>query len=145
MKFDNNGYIFPYKPHKLTIDEFEMIFGSDEHRKFLLSKLFEFMVELKHITKDDLLFWIDGSFVTQKIKPKDIDVVVFVNFQYFKSKENQLTALKESQEFVDLYYVKVFPEDHPNCYLTKLDTLDWIHFFTTDRKNKRKGFIELTF
>ena len=145
MKFDNNGYTFPYKPHKLTIDEFELIFGFDEHRKFLLSKLFQFMVELKQITTDDVLFWIDGSFVTQKIKPNDIDVVIFVNFQYFKSKENQLTALKERQEFVDLYYVKVFPEHHPNCHLTNLDKLDWLHFFTTDRKNKKKGFIELTF
>nr|WP_147300368.1 hypothetical protein [Dyadobacter luteus] len=102
------------------------------------------MVELKQITTDDVVFWIDGSFVTQKTKPNDIDVVVFVNFQYFKSKQNQLSALKESQEFVDLYYVKVFPEDHPNFHLTKLDKLDWLHFFTTDRKNKRKGFIELT-
>jgi hypothetical protein len=145
MKFDNNGYIFPYKPHKLTVHEFELIFGSDEHRKFLLSKLFQFIGELKQITTDDVVSWIDGSFVTQKNKPNDIDVVVFINFQYFKSKENQLTTLKERQELVDLYYVKVFPEDHPNCHLTKLDKLDWLHFFTTDRKNKRKGFIELTF
>lgn len=144
MTFDKNGNLFPYKAHTLTFDVFALTFGVDERRKFLLSQLLHFLHELKNILTDDTVFWVDGSFVTQKMEPKDIDVVIFVNFQYFKAKESQLTALKESQEFVDLYYVKVFPKDHPNYQLTQFDKLDWLHFFTTDRKNKKKGFIELT-
>ena len=143
MEFDKNGNLFPYKIHALTFDEFELVFGFNEHRKFLLSILLHFVTELRNIISDEPEIWIDGSFVTQKMHPRDIDIVIFVNFQYFKSKETLLTILKERQEFVDLYYVKVFPEDHPDNQLTQLDKLDWLHFFTTDRKNKRKGFIKL--
>jgi hypothetical protein len=145
MKFDNNGNLFPYEAHTLSFDKFELVFGFDENRKFLLSKLLSFITELKSVLSDKLTIWVDGSFVTQRTDPKDIDIVIFVNFHYFESKKRELTALKESEEFVDLYYIKVLPEDHPNYYLTKFDTLDWLHFFTRDRKERRKGFIELKF
>lgn len=145
MEFDNNGNLFPYKAHTTDLNEFEAVFGFDQRRKLLLSTLSTFIIGVQSIIPDDFTIWVDGSFVTQKHNPNDIDIVVFINFQHFESKENQLTALKERQEFVDLYYVKVFPNDHPNFDLTQFDKLDWFHFFTSDRKNKRKGFIELKF
>ncbi|HEV7382948.1 MAG TPA: hypothetical protein VGN64_24295 [Dyadobacter sp.] len=145
MTFDNNGNVFPYKQNSLTSEEFELSFGTNEHRLFLLAQLQDFFTELKSVVEGPIKFWIDGSFVTKKSVPKDIDVVVFINFHSFKLQKRQLSALKEKQEFVDLYYVKVFPEDHIDHHLTQFDQLDWLHFFTTDRRNKKKGFIELTF
>lgn len=145
MTFDNNGNLFPYQPNAITFDEFEIVFGFDDHRKLLLTKLSDFIKELKSIVHDDIQLWVDGSFVTKKENPKDIDVVVFIGFQHIESHHVHLATLKEKQEFVDLYYVKVFPDDHTNYQLTQLDRLDWLHFFVTDRRNKRKGFIELTF
>jgi len=103
------------------------------------------MKELKNILNDEFTVWINGSFVTKKVDPKDIDIVVFLNYKHLSSKEIILSSFKEKQEYVDLYYVKVFPENHENFELTRFDCLHWFHFFTTNRKNKKKGFIQLKF
>jgi hypothetical protein len=98
MKFDNNGNLFPYEAHAISFDKFASVFGFDENRKFLLSKLSSFTTELKRILPGEITIWVDGSFVTRRSDPKDIDLVIFVNFHYFELKKGDLTALKEREE-----------------------------------------------
>ena len=93
---------------------------------------------MKIILNDEFTVWINGSFVTQKVNPKDIDIVVFVNYEHLRSKEILLSSFKEKQESVDLYYVKVFPENHENFELTRFDYLHWFYFFTSNRKIRKK-------
>ena len=145
MEFDNNGNLFPYGIITLSASELDLNFGYNSIRQSLLNEFFVQMKELQMILNDEFTVWINGSFVTQKVNPNDIDIVVFLNYQHLASKEISLSSFKEKQESIDLYYVKVFPENHENFELARFDYLHWFHFFTANRKNKKKGFIQLKF
>ncbi|WP_221389697.1 DUF6932 family protein [Dyadobacter sp. NIV53] len=145
MEFDNNGNLFPYGIITLSAAELSLTFGYNSIRRSLLNNFFLQVEELKIILNDEFTVWINGSFVTQKTDSKDIDIVVFLSYKHLSSKEILLSSFKERQEYVDLYYAKVFPEDHENFELTRFDYLHWFYFFTTNRKNKRKGFIQIKF
>lgn len=145
MEFDNNGHLFLYGIITHSISEFDLNFGYNSIRQSLLNEFFVQMDKLKIILNDEFTVWINGSFVTQKVNPNDIDIVVFLNYKHLGSKEILLSSFKEKQEYVDLYYVKVFPENHENFELAQFDYLHWFHFFTNTRKNKKKGFIQLKF
>lgn len=145
MQFDSQGNIFPYTTIPVSLSEFEEVFCNNDHRKSLLVHFYSVLNELRVIVDSPLTLWIDGSFATKKIDPRDIDVVAFIPFEIFKLKENQLSNLKRKTEFVDLYYIKKFPEEHANHQLTWFDQLYWLHFFSSNRKNKKKGFLELNF
>lgn len=100
-----------------------------------------------------LLVWVGGSFVTQKIIPNDIDVVVFLESAIIDEYEPELkTAFKfptsKKRYNVDAYMVRVYPVASQNFALTQSDRLDWLSFWTKTAPNRagvssRKGFLEL--
>lgn len=100
-----------------------------------------------------LLVWVGVSFVTQKIIPNDIDVVVFLESAIIDEYEPELkTAFKfptsKKRYNVDAYMVRVYPVASQNFALTQSDRLDWLSFWTKTAPNRagvssRKGFLEL--
>ena len=98
--------------------------------------------------------WIDGSFVTKEQKPKDIDVVTFIDFQLITALGNLLQSFKypvsETMFQVDAYIVAVYPIQHKKCHLYEHDKAYWIDQFDTTRRNKKgnrlsKGFLEIIY
>jgi len=97
--------------------------------------------------------WIDGSFVTQKINPNDIDLVIFLEATIFREKETELKSLERTYklEDLDLYFVKIYPENHKKYTAYKLDKADWNFLFTKTKRHTRtrksfsKGFLSIEY
>jgi hypothetical protein len=86
--FDDNGYLYPPKIFETDIHSFETIFATNERRSALYNVLQNYILDLKTTLNSPFQMWIDGSFVTQKKMPNDIDLVTFVNApNYFYNEE----------------------------------------------------------
>jgi hypothetical protein len=94
--------------------------------------------------------WIDGSFVSRKLNPGDIDFVTFINANTFSKNEYLLSRLREDSREkslrLDGYFVKDYEADHKGFVHSHLDTIQWMNVFTKDsRKGQPKGFIQLNY
>ncbi len=81
--FDEHG-LLPDGVHECTLDEAGARFGSfqgSDRRPNLWRKLVRFVIEAKTLGRVRFLL-LDGSFVTAKLDPNDIDFVVVVKSDY---------------------------------------------------------------
>jgi hypothetical protein len=96
--------------------------------------------------------WIDGSFVTKKEKPEDIDVVTFLDTKLVTTLGNKLNDfLSPNSEIiygVDAYIIETHLENNPKQFYYESDYAYWYDFFTKTRRNRgnrlSKGFLEIT-
>lgn len=83
--FDKNGNIIPYDLHQISIseleEEFVNPFPNSTTRKDIYDGHSNYIIELVNVLESNFSQWLDGSFVTKKLNPNDIDVVNFVHFQ----------------------------------------------------------------
>lgn len=77
--FDDNG-VLPMGIYDASIDEAKEYFcsyGNKKHRMALFSVLEKYICKVKeHNTKIELI--LDGSFVTSKNEPSDLDILLFM-------------------------------------------------------------------
>lgn len=87
MKFDLVGHLSPYTIIPSTFEDFEDIlvnaFPMDSTRHIILEGYKRYLASLKDVIKSNFYQWVDGSFVTEKMNPNDIDVVIFVDYDVF--------------------------------------------------------------
>lgn len=154
LNFDTNGFLTPYTNIEADLETLEKYFTFNDHRKAIFQNYLDYLVDFQNEICKDFVQWIDGSFVTLKEKPNDIDIVTFLDWKVYDLYEKQLSKfrgikLHQSQK-IDAYFVKVYPEEHKNFSLTEGDTKEWLNNFTNTRRNKQgkkfsKGFLELKF
>jgi len=156
LSFNSFGLLVPPSPIISTLAEFEEYFvdGNTENiRRILFQKYIKYKNDLKSICdKPEMRQWIDGSFVTKKSNPADIDVVTFVDFETAQVKEAELKEfiypLSSKTYGVDGYIIVVYPESHKLHFAYKADCSYWINHFDKTKPNKRhktisKGFLEI--
>ncbi|PSL25660.1 DUF6932 family protein [Dyadobacter jiangsuensis] len=141
--FDDNGYLLPDEVTDITWDNFEEIFIFNHQRAELALELKEFVSTVTDWRTDTLQIWVDGSFVTLKPHPNDIDLICFVDNVFYESNLTTLSSIKAAFSKLDIYFIKNYPKEHPRYFLTNFDKLDWLHFLTRDRQNRRKGIVNL--
>ena len=145
--FDENGYLQPYEPIKMTWVDFEQNFVFNAHRQDIFNQYQYFLSILKRMPIGTFHQWINGSFISRKALPKDIDLVSFVDSNFYRRFEGKLIDLQ--QEFknyqIDAYFEPVFPTNHLLNAATRYNTADWKHLYGHDRQTRRKGFIQLNF
>lgn len=75
--------------------------------------------------------WINGSFISTRVNPNDIDVVNLLDYRLVERYEKQLKSFINSQSRekygVDAYIVKLYPIGHEKYIRTKSDLLYWEH------------------
>jgi hypothetical protein len=147
MNFDQNGNLTPYASIEISLNEFREQFGNSPKRNALLEAFMEYLGKFKEEVSKDFFQLVNGSFVTQKRNPRDIDVVTFLDYQTFEQKETVLSKFRGKSEFkgVDAYIEKVYPIDHPYFIRYQTDLLYWDNLFTKNRAGQKKGYIKLTF
>jgi len=148
LQFDSRGYLSPYQNIISDIDELEDVFKTNENRGALFASFLSYTAGLKDILGQDLNIWVDGSFVTKKENPKDIDIVTFVEHDLFERFEDELKdffyPLSKSKYNIDAYIVVVYPEGHKKNFFFKSDYAHWLQDFSKDLKmNCKKGFLEV--
>ncbi len=150
LQFDSWGYLIPDKPIVVSLDLFREMFGFNEYRRDLLQQHADLLTQLRAMGIRGIDQWVDGSFVTTKPLPNDLDVVTFVPFDLHQQHEQHLRELFAEYDKLDAYAIRVFPESHPKHFLTTLDGIEWLSLFTRSRKDPRtnrrhaKGFVCLT-
>lgn len=99
------------------------------------------------------LQWIDGSFTTNKINPKDIDFVTHVDGIKLDSSTEQEQELfiklankqrSETECKCDAYFIFLYPPEYRDLYEDALKAIEyWSKWFARDREENPKGLIEL--
>ena len=146
LQFDDFGYLLPYEVIPLDLATFERTFVLDAEREKLFRSLMDLVLDLKNLGAGAFYIWADGSFVTKKRVPRDIDLVVFVSLPAFNRIDTQLERLRATFESsLDIFIEPDYPEEHPKYSETVRAFFKWKELFGYDRNNKRKGIIELRF
>jgi hypothetical protein len=159
VQFDERGYLTPYDKVEMSLESFENNFVHDfansSTRTNILHSYRAYLVDFQRLITTNFTQWIDGSFVTTKLNPNDIDFVTFIDAAVFEEKEsliiNQFIFPNARNVYgVDAYGVRIYPSNHPFHSIGISDTLYWNEWFGRTRPNRankkfQKGFVQIKF
>jgi len=159
LNFDEKGHLIPYERITLNIEEFEEFFiknfEPDSTRNEIYKSYRRYISDFQKEITPIFSQWIDGSFVTKKMNPKDIDFVTLIDHNIYNEKRKLIDSnfrLKNAKEIyqVDAYTVEIYPEDHNKHSISKIDLVYWDNWFSKTKKNWAKktfpkGYIEINF
>ena len=136
--FSDDGYL-PEGLHVATEAEVTFRFGSATPRRRRLILRLRRWLELSRLT-GARRFLVDGSFVTAKQEPNDIDAVVLLANDFGQQISNGLDAALELEEML----LRRRPEEIFAAEDTR-DWNDWVEFFSRTRESdgRRKGLVEI--
>ncbi|QIP16444.1 hypothetical protein G8759_29270 [Spirosoma aureum] len=149
LNFDAQGHLFPYDLIETEWKPFADTFGWNDHRHTLIELFYSFLNKLNDLSINEFTLWIDGSFVTRKEHPNDIDAVVVLPTPIYRQFEKHLRTLREQFDGLDIYFVRLISEEEPDYFLYVSDRAEWLFQFTMtkpDRVTRRKfpkGFLQL--
>ena len=156
LTFNNSGLLVTDYTISSTLKEIETVFVNEipsNKRKMLFDKLIIYNNELKsNCELMELHQWIDGSFITKKRNPSDIDFITFISSEKLEQLGNKIDDFKfpnsEKKFVVDAYIVEVYSDFHRYKIRTVLDKAYWMGRFTKTRRNRAgnkftKGFLEV--
>lgn len=126
--------------HKANLDEIRERFcsyGDIERRELLFKSLYSYIQEIrKH--KVDFYICIDGSYVTQKESPGDLDVLILYDFEYDNKEWRELISDKTAPlKFKGLQILSGFIDSYGEENL-----LDFAQD-VKDNLNLRKGIVRV--
>jgi len=153
ITFDKNGYLTPYdivSSDLETLEEyFVKAFPGSETREPLFQNYVQYVNDLKNHITPQFTQWIDGSFITRKLNPKDIDLVTFIDARVFQEKEQLLEdywSFSLEDKGLDAYLLAHYEGDATaNRTITEIYQEEWRKRFILDRFGNAKGFLELQF
>ncbi len=153
LKFNSSGLLVPAKNIKSTVPELKETFAINITRNQLFQNYIAYTASLKELCNNETLTqWIDGSFVTQKAEPNDIDLVTFVSFHIIDELGDKLLNYKypasKNVFGVDAYLVRYYPRNHKHYSIHQADYAYWMDHFNKTRRNRignklQKGFLEI--
>ncbi len=158
LEFDEKGNLIPYShieiSYEIFVKNFVKSFPLDSTRHQILGNFERFLEKFRSKIYPHFNIWINGSFVTQKVSPNDIDCLIFLKYDWFEINwlafSDFKTAIKQDYKDLDVYFLIEYPENHKHRIFTDTDIFYWKDWFSKTRKNHsgksfQKGFIELKF
>ncbi len=127
--FEDNGYL-PPGIHRATLDEIEARFGTESELRRAQFESLTWPIDLVRRAGIQRLI-IDGSFVTERFEPNDIDCILLVALDHALDGA-ALNEISEGLPFLDIHSA----EPSEFALLTE-------QFFATDRDGMPKGLIEV--
>ena len=136
--FRHDGYL-PEGLHLATEAEINFRFGTATSRRRRLALRLRRWIELSRTVAAKRLF-VDGSFVTAKPAPNDVDAVVWLGDD-FKDRVSRgdVGAVELEMMLVTRQPEEIFAAED------RRDWDDWVEFFSRTRKadGRRKGIVEV--
>jgi hypothetical protein len=136
--FRPDGYL-PEGIHLCTEAEATFRFGTQSRRRRRLIVRLRRWIELARAI-GALRLLVDGSFVTAKAEPDDVDAVLFVpqNFSELVAQEDE-AALELEEMFLTRQPEELFPDEDESVWQ------GWCEFFSRTRESdkRRKGLVEI--
>lgn len=158
IKFNSKGLLVPDTITRVTLDEFYACFVhsmNSNTRSVIFENYMRYSESLKVLLGGKpLCQWIDGSYVTRKLNPKDIDLITFVDYKAIEGAGSELIKFGAMGSFlidgVDAYILEEYPEDHEKYSYFNSDKAYWIDRFDKTRRDRSerkhpKGFLEIIF
>lgn len=94
--------------------------------------------------------WIDGSFVTQKINPDDVDVVLRIDGVFYEQATDEqrgiidrLSEDLKADYHCDSYTLMQFPEGHPLYWEGEYQYAYWMRQWGFNREDNTRGIAVL--
>ncbi len=151
LNFDENGFLTPFRAIQTDLETVRNTFVYNERRAAIFKNYEEFLDRFQAMGFTGYFQWLNGSFVTQKTNPGDLDVVTFIPILQFEKHESQLKRQLWNSPLLDCFFERLFPENHPMVNVSKMDMAEWNALYCTTRRDKitfkrySKGFIQLNF
>jgi hypothetical protein len=157
LSFNARGSLKPYQKIVSSIDEVAEIFVTQmpesDTRALIFNNYLDYVAEFRALVSHNFIHWLDGSFISKKLNPNDLDFVALVNYIDYNHKESEIKEIIEKyrQLKLDNYVVRYYPLGHPKHDKTLPALRDWTHLFTHSRPNDAngicppKGFVEVNY
>ncbi len=150
--FDEYGYLEPYETITTNIEELEYYFvhnfpNSNTRQKLFVNYL-RYIENFRTKVTSHFEQWINGSFISQKENPKDIDFVTFLDYEIYETQEPYLDkfwSFSLEDKGLDAYLVKVYPKEHLLHQKYVQDTIKWNLLYSQSKIKQQKGFLKLIF
>lgn len=126
---EDNGYLAP-GIHRATLEEIEERFGCESELRRVQKESLRWLVDLARRAGVERLV-IDGSFVTDRFEPNDVDCVLLIDPDH-PHDAAALDEIADGLPFLDVQLVE------PADFTMLVD-----QFFATDRYNTPKGLVEV--
>lgn len=151
--FNDEGCL-PFGVYEMSLEEFEEIFSKNQSsRRQLIMKYYKEHINQIRSLPYYLNHWIDGSYVTSKENPNDIDT--FTEFDGVKVDEDDDKALVEDLIYnaplrtyntCHSFMVYKYPESYKEEYedYLELKSMTLVMLFAVNKKTRNpKGFVKL--
>ena len=157
INFDENGYLLPYEGIEISMETLERIFVNEipgsKTRKRLFNNYLDYTIQFQQKVFPYFEQWVNGSFVTHKPNPRDIDIVTFLDFEVFKLREShldQFLSFTLEGKGIDAYIVPVYPVGHSLHGLGERLKAQWLNRFSFAKADNEdrilpKGFVKIKF
>jgi hypothetical protein len=160
FKYDIRGNLQANEIVPLDWADFKTAFVTDfskisTTRENLLANFIAYLKIFQQSINPNFKVWIDGSFISNKTDPRDIDALFLLDYKIaerYKSILDNQFFIKDYKlsKGLDLYYSCEYPENHKRHFLSHLNHLYWQDVYGHTRKDINgfqysKGFVELTF
>ncbi len=160
LSFDMRGYLKPSGKNPMSFEAFEALFvkpfEETSSRKSIFEDYRKFLLDFRAQVTTNFTQWINGSFVSNKENPADIDFVTLIDLDVYQRHETtidrnfRLHWAKAKYPKVDAYTLKILPSDHENFRFLRYDLQYWEEWFGNSRPNRanrtfEKGFVEIHF
>lgn len=146
LEFDKHGFLTPYDAISSDFETLESSFLFNQQRANLYLELLTLLKDFKEKDIRFVKIWINGSFISKKILPNDIDIVFFVDFSVYLQNEDYFSMLYRNRKNIDCQFISVYPENHKKHFLYISDTVEYRHNFSRNWKStlkQHKGFLEI--
>lgn len=154
VSFQENGNLNP-GVHNYSVlnfkQEFVENFVDSQSRKEIFEKFEGWFADLIELCVPSSI-WLDGSYLTSKENPNDLDMVIFYKPEDLGENEQVIAAVQkiisESDENrCDAYFCldlsDFSPQDKSMFGQQQIMTTYWLGQFTFDRARRPKGIIEI--
>lgn len=164
LQFNEIGNL-PPGSHEVTFDNakevFVNAFPDSKTRLQNWNCFIEYIKNLINLGIKDMQLWIDGSFVTNKTNPNDIDCVIYIDIQILNSLNVQQQSILsdvlipgnvESREIIkDAFHTDPYllldlvdVPSHPAYDIMMARKTYWENWWGHDRQGNAKGYIILS-
>ena len=136
--FRDDGYL-PEGLHVATEAEVTFRFGTETPRRKRLALRLRRWIELARAVSAKRIF-VNGSFVTTKPEPNDVDAVVWLPDDFAQRiSDNQPEAMELETMLLTRHPEEIFAAED------RRDWEDWLEFFSRTREadGRRKGVVEV--
>jgi hypothetical protein len=134
--------VLPEGVHDCTLDELRQTLGGTNQRRRLVGHLRDYTLRL-HSAWGRVRVIVDGSFITSKEAPNDVDIIVLVNELGLTRAPGPLQSSTIDRKYVNLWYSE---EIDLKVAYTDAEADKWSDFFAQVKAatDKRKGLLRVT-